>query len=196
MWILEKFWALDRAGITFPISQMKRLTFPFGRIQEGLTLVNFIRGEEAKGAECVRGCTHVYTAGRLHSCEAWGPQAELDVDSNSFGSSPFLLSCHLLITTGTCNKYRVRFCWAWRGPSSLGSNEDPWAHPMGSVYPMWEAFTWEQNSDTSPYKKGRVRHKQDITPLLRLTEKAFIIRHKLHMFLVQRHLFLKCSDAH
>jgi len=58
---------------------------------------------------------------------------------------------------------------------------------VGASVPMCEGVTWEQSSDTSTYKKGPVHHKQDITPLQRLTEKAFTTRRKLHMFLIQKH---------
>lgn len=101
-------------------------------------------------------------------------------------------SLWLLITTGTCSEYQGRFCWAWQGPSSLGYNvwHVGWTHGhivVGVSVPMGEGITREQSSDTSTYKKGRAHHKQDITPLQRLTEKAFTARRKLHTFLIQKH---------
>ena len=106
--------------------------------------------------------------------------------------APMSSSLWLLIAAGTCSEYQGRFCWARRGPSSLGYNvwRVGWTHGhnlVGVSVPMCEGITWEQSSDTSTDKKGRVHHKQDITPLQRLTEKAFTARRKLHTFLMQKH---------
>ena len=51
---------------------------------------------------------------------------------------------------------------------------------------MHKGIPWEQSSDTSAYKKGRVHHKQDITTLQRLAGKAFTAGRNLHRFLTQQ----------
>lgn len=116
-----------------------------------------------------------------------GPGCGVNLSWSHFILAPMWL----LITLGTGSEYQGRSCWVWRGslpPSAImhgmGINCE---HTLASVL-LCEGFTQETSSDTSACKKGHVRHKQDITPLQRLTEKAFTTRHKLHMFLVQKHL--------